>query len=148
MSNASRQLGMMHLNIQGIQGRTAELGGFLATKRIDVCSLNETFLKPSHKLQIHSYQVFRKDRTPPLTGGGVCFLVHESLEVEQIKLQTTEEAILIKLCRVLPKDVDLYILSYYCPPSKPLDLELLLTTASRFPNLIIVGDLNCRHQYW
>ena len=139
---------MMHLNVQGIQGRAVELGGFLAAKRIDLCSLNETLLKCNHKLKINSYQVFRRDRTPPRSGGGVAILVHESVDAELVPLQSQEEIIMVRLPHALPSGSDLFVLSYYCPPNRILDSDMLLDLAARYPNLIIVGDLNSRHQQW
>ena len=137
----------MHLNIQSIKNKLDELKHFLATNNIDVCSINETWLAPTDRLVIPTYQIFRKDRTGQ-RGGGVCILVHERLLAAPVSIQSTEEIVMVKINNCLRNGQSLAIGSYYSPPDQPIDSSLLHDLAATHPNLIIMGDLNCHHELW
>jgi len=43
---------------------------------------------------------------------------------------------------------DLVVASYYCPPNSPIDAALLNHISNLHTNVIILGDLNAKHQSW
>ena len=44
-----KDLNLMHINIRGLRRNIEELILTLEEKKIDIASINETFLKPEHK---------------------------------------------------------------------------------------------------
>ena len=51
----------MHINIRGLRRNLEELIFTLEEKKIDISSINETFLKAKHKVIIPGYKIIRKD---------------------------------------------------------------------------------------
>jgi len=83
VNSQGHELKVMHFNVQSLRGKKHELTHFLATNKVHICALNETWLAPSHKFAVKNYQTIRKDRSSP--GGGVCVLVHEDICFQTIK---------------------------------------------------------------
>ena len=70
MDSNGKDLNLMHINIRGLRRNIEELIFTLEEKKIDVASINETFLKLKHKVTIPGYKIVRKDRSTG-QGGGV-----------------------------------------------------------------------------
>ena len=66
-----KDLNLMHINIRGLR-RSIE--NFF----IDIASINETFLKPEHKIIIPGHKIIRKDRSSG-KGGGVAIIVRDNI---------------------------------------------------------------------
>ena len=65
-------LKFMHLKVRGLHSKIEELQITLKERNVDICSLNETFLKSKKKVDIPGYHLVRKDRSTG-KGGGVAF---------------------------------------------------------------------------
>ena len=55
-----KDLNLMHINIRGLRRNIEELIFTLEEKKIDIASINETFLKPEHKIIIPIIIIFPK----------------------------------------------------------------------------------------
>ena len=74
MDSKWKDLNLMHINIRGLRRNIEELIFTLEEKKIDIASINETFLNSKHKVTIPGYKIIRKDRSTG-QGGGVALIV-------------------------------------------------------------------------
>jgi hypothetical protein len=65
MNNKPTLLTIMHFNAQSITNKKQELGHFLATHKIHVCALNETWLVPKNTFKVHDYHVQARQTNQP-----------------------------------------------------------------------------------
>ena len=78
MDTKIKDLNLMHINIRGLRHNMEELIFTLDKKKIDITSINKTFLKPKHKITIPGYNIIRKDRSTG-QGRGVALLVKDNI---------------------------------------------------------------------
>lgn len=138
---------VMHWNAQGIttDSAAAQLEQVLHDKKIDVLLLNETFLKPHHKLQLGGYKIYREDR---LTHGGGVLIAIKSNIVHKLlpKINTTcIENISIQV--TIDRRPVIFTAAYnpiYTPDFRA-DLDLLTNFSCDF---FIFGDFNAHHTHW
>ena len=71
----------MHVNIRGLKRNIEELVFTLEEKKIDIVSINKTFLRPKHKITIPGYKIIRKDRSTG-RGGGVVLIVKYNISFD------------------------------------------------------------------
>lgn len=147
--NNNRHIKIAHLNIQSVRNKIDKLKHFVASHGIDIMSLNETFLKPSYSISIPSYNIVRLDRKKR-KGGGVCFIIHESIPYDLLSLNLNEsdEITAIELPTVLVNGKKLVIASYYNPPNLTVKIPILDQLFSYSQNVILLGDLNAHHEIW
>ena len=78
----------MQFNCNGIQGKASEIAAFLHARDIKIAAIQETKLRPKNKMpNLGYYAVVRLDRSRG-EGGGVAFLVHESINFREIDIKT------------------------------------------------------------
>ena len=78
MDTKIKDLNLMHINIRGLRHNMEELIFTLDKKKIDITSINKTFLKPKHKITIPGYNIIRKDRSTG-QGRGVALIVKDNI---------------------------------------------------------------------
>ena len=139
-------LRICHFNAQSILNKLGELEHFLVSQNIRICSVNETWLTPSKSLTIPNYQIIRKDR--PTIGGGVCLIIHNSINFQTIDTASSEEILAINIKSTLKNHHDLAIVSYYSAPKAPFLASLIYPILDKRLNVLIVGDLNAHHSLW
>ena len=85
MDSNGRDLNLMHINIRGLRRNIKELIFTLEVKKIDIESINETFLRSKHKITIPGYKIIRKDRS---TGqeGDVALIVKDNISFDSFEL--------------------------------------------------------------
>ena len=115
-------------------------------KKIDIASINETFLKPEHKITISGYKIIRKYRSSG-KGGGVALIVKDNISFDSSELKTNNnkcnvEYITIKINTTNLKE--LIICSYYSPKGKVYE-QLFEKLENIANNLLIMGDFNAKH---
>ena len=147
MNRQTRELKIMHINIQSINNKLAELKHYLATNQIDICSVNETWLNSNKKLHVPNYEVVRRDRSNQ-QGGGVLLLIHKEIQFQQLQHQHDEEIIIIKLKQATKSKQDITLVSYYNPPQRPINQQAIQDVLNSQSNVLIIGDLNAHHPYW
>lgn len=129
-------------NANGIRQRLEELSTFLEEKDVSILLMTETFLKPTVKLALRGFQVFRKDQEGK--GGGVAVFVRNNIPARQVDLEGEMEAVAVEV--ELSGSIQRFI-SAYLPPSKNLheeDFRYLIV----HPNTIIGGDWNAKNRAW
>ena len=141
-----KDFNLMHINIKGLRRNIEELIFTLEEKKIDIASINKTFLKPEHKIIIPGYKIIRKDRSSG-TGGGVALIVKDNISFDSFELNINNnkgnvEYITIKINTKNLKE--LIICSYYSP--KGIVYEQLFEKLENISNnLLIMGDFNAKH---
>ena len=75
----------MHINIRGLRRNIEELIFTLEEKKINMASINKTFLKPEHKIIIPWYKIIRKYHSSG-TGGGVALIVKDHISFDSFEL--------------------------------------------------------------
>ena len=78
-------LNLLHINIRDLRRNMEELVFKLDEKKINISSINETFLKPKHKITIPGYKIIRKDRSTG-QGGGVALIVKNDIQFNNFEL--------------------------------------------------------------
>jgi len=129
-------------NANGLRNRVAELINFLQHNNIDIMMINETRYNPQIKLKIKNYNCIRKDSSS--SAGGILILIKNNIPYKEIKrnLDITIEYLPIKLAS------NIYLIAAYNSPNKDLttkDLDKLLNIGNK---ILLIGDLNARHQAW
>ena len=61
MDTIVKDLNLMHINIRGLRRNLEEFVSTLNENKIDIASINKTFLRPKHKIKIPEYKIIRKD---------------------------------------------------------------------------------------
>ena len=121
----------------------------IAFNEIDIMSLNETHLNSSHVITIPNYNIIRLDRQRRW-GGGVCLIVRDTIDFNQIHLDelNEEEAIILEFPTISTDHDRLIIMSYYSPPDKLINKHLIEKLFKLSENTLIIGDLNAHHEQW
>lgn len=142
----NKPLRIVFWNANGVRHKQTELTYFLQNYKVDVLLLNETQLKPCHKLVLQNYNTYRTDRlTTP--GGGTAVLVKKHLKSYELPntpspdLETT--GIVLKTGQT-----QLALIAAYLSPSRTLNKTDLITTLNTNMPTILAGDLNAKHTDW
>ena len=139
-------LKILQFNINGIKGKIDELSDWLLRNEVKLAAIQETKLRPNQTLpSIPQYTPVRKDRTRG-NGGGVLFLVHESLLFERLPEVSDDpfiENISIKIDGIT-------ITNVYIPPesSCPNTFNPSISPLLNSDNSIILGDFNAHDSLW
>lgn len=141
-------LHVLHLNVNGLRGKSTEVGVYLAEMGPDVVCFNETKLTGQKPPFIAGYRPAAvRDRTiGRLQGGGVAIYVRNGLLYTDIS-PDMDDIVAIELT---VGKIKYAVLAYYCPPyaDVPLETATLERFARRYGRLIIAGDLNAKHQFY
>ena len=132
----------MHWNAEGVYNKKAELEQTLHSRDISICCIQETHLQKDKTFRVRGYQIFRADRQDR-NKGGVLTLVRNNINACEVKsyLQGPEYHEL----KIKAKSTELNLVNFYCPNDRPLSLDTVEVTDSRF---LMVGDFNSHSQSW
>ena len=102
---------------------------------------------PEHHLHVRGYVCYWKDTDDGFCAhGDVAILVHNSIHLQEITLQSTLPAVAVK---VIMTHLSLIDGSLYLPPGQPLFAPDLFDLFSEFPtSWIIVRDFNAHNPVW
>ena len=139
-------LKIMHINIQSLRLKKERLINYLEEHKIEIASINETWLKPKHTFSLKSFNIVKKDR-PNRASGGVCLLIKKGIKFEVIDLTNFEEEI-IGISLKNQNGNQWQIFSYYNPPKTHLNNQLLDYLSLLGNNTVLLGDLNSHHTNW
>ena len=115
----------------------------LKEKNLDICSLNETFIKPKIKFYIPGYHLVRKDRSAG-KGGGVAFPIKSDINYNELHLNIQNNVYNIEYKAIIintSKVKDLIICTYYFPRGHTYK-ELINNLKAPSDNIILSGDFN------
>ncbi|CAK9813136.1 Probable RNA-directed DNA polymerase from transposon BS [Anthophora plagiata] len=129
-------------NANGIRNKISDIIEFLNRFKIDMLLINETKLSDKETLKIRKYNCERFSR--PNAAGGVLILIKNNIPYKLVKLKnkTVIENVCIKLAN------NIHIVAAYNRPIVNItnkDIDTLLNVASK---VLLIGDLNCRHNAW
>ena len=94
-----------------------------------------------------NYAIIRKDRAEQ-KGGGVCFILKDSLDFEQLLAPDNIEALIFKVKNYINSSRDMVVATYYNPPQATLDTQFIKELFNQHENVLLLGDLNCRSPLW
>ncbi|KAF7282598.1 hypothetical protein GWI33_002318 [Rhynchophorus ferrugineus] len=140
-----KSLILMTWNANSLRGKQAELEDVMTFYHVDIVLIQETFLKPSHRLSFEHFFVYRNDRTPG-RGGGTAILVRKGVKHELLpslsvnNFETTSIKIDIQ-------ERPFVITSLYRKSSAFNYAEYRSLVEGKFPK-IIGGDFNAHHPTW
>lgn len=133
-------------NARNIRNQREELIEFLQDYEIDAILVQETQLKPSEKLTIPNYHVYREDRDG--RGGGLAIIIKRTHNFTILGTPDTQNIETIR-GQVQIKEKTIIIASVYRPPHKDLldeDLNTLFVMGKH--PIIAAGDYNAKHPSW
>lgn len=132
-------------NANSLNPKKPEFLNFLTTYKIDVCLVQETFLKPSITFNLPNYTVHRSDRLHNKRGG-TAIIIKNHLKHDRLDDPTDTEATLIQLhCTNNNKIV---LGSVYQPPSSTIDVNFYNDLFDSDKAVILGGDFNSKHVEW
>ena len=151
----SDNLRLLQYNINGIASKLDELLHYLDKNNIKVAVIQETKLTiKSSTLNTKNYTLVRKDRGKN-KGGGLAFLVHESVTFYQETTPPTlsNDPHLESLTITIPgKDNKLQIRNIYIPPYSSCQPQYTPPLNNIFDELndtsIVIGDFNAHNALW
>ena len=143
-------LTILHSNIQSIisNQKRIELDNIIRNHKPDIISLNETFLKPTHSLEIEGFKIFRHDRLLR-KGGGSALCVSSKLTGNIIEIDKNiliDEYVVGFLFKTISSEIAIF--SIYSPPSNMTINHKLFEFINSFKKIIITGDLNAKSKLW
>ncbi|KAL1454650.1 hypothetical protein WDU94_010864 [Cyamophila willieti] len=121
---------------------------FLTRHDIDIACITETHLQPVENFKIPNYKVYRSDRVPVSSYGGVAVIVKKKFVHEPIILPPMICFEIQGVTISLDNGSKLRIFSTY-RSSKPLSVrDLNAVFRDNSIPTILAGDLNCKHPAW
>ena len=142
-------LRILQFKCNGISGKAPEIAAFLAQNEINIALFQETKLKKQSRNPSLGplFTLIRKDR--PKEGGGLLIAIHESIQCEEVSLNTdgTQEAMCISVVAGTSK---LRISNFYIPPrsSRPPSYTASLTDPLIPGDALVLGDANAHSSLW
>ena len=138
------------------RGRIEELESMLMAKEIQVCLLQETFLKMNHNHRMLNYNLIRSDRIN-MRGGGTAIAIHKSMDYRRIPIKELAQLRVLEATAILVRGrggSKLYLISIYNRnDTRRISGELrrlfeVLHLERNENNFIIGGDFNASHSSW
>lgn len=139
-------INILHVNCQSIVNiiKLNQIENLAKIHNIEIISLNETFLKPTNDLVLENYFILRSDRTHK-KGGGVALCIKKNIIGSQIlNSDVSLRDNVIGFLTTLQNKEELAIFSFYSSPSEPINEQFFEQAASKYKNLIILGDFNAK----
>ncbi|CAF1073509.1 unnamed protein product, partial [Brachionus calyciflorus] len=126
-----------------------ELNRLAKIYKIDIISLNETYLKPDKNFELPGFTTFRGDRLER-RGGGAAICIKDNLISKKITLTDIAKLDNAIGCELtIDHNFKLAIFSIYSSPSnKTINDNLLYHISEQYKNFIIVGDFNAKSKSW
>ena len=138
-------LNIMHINVNGLRARRPELELYLKENKPDIICMNETKMCGKTYPSLTNYRLASfRDRDAGNRGGGVAIYVLTNIDCEDISPNIND----FTAVSLNNGGIEYAIVAYYCPPKDKLDVNTLSTYINKYENIIIMGDLNARHQFY
>lgn len=139
---------MMHWNAQGITNFSVaqQLQILLDKEKIDIVTLNETFLKPQHKFYLANYKIYRNDRDS-VHGGGVAIAIRNTIKHKALPLCKTNSIENVSICTNINGRNTIFTAAY-CPKySNSFEMDVKKLTAPN-DDFFVFGDFNAKNTAW
>jgi len=136
---------VLHLNINGLRTKRSEVDLYLGETKPDIVCFNETRCRGDTAPRLSGYQrVCQRDRIGPFpNGGGVAIYARKGLQCSDVS-PDADDIVAVKLLGTY----DLVVAAYYCPDWATFDVPMLEELIHKYDRLVIMGDLNAKHQYY
>lgn len=153
MNMQSNSLNIITWNARGITNKQIEFFNFIIRKKVDIVLVTETWLNGNKTFSHPNFVCYRLDREST-RGGGVAILIRKGIEhsvLPNLNLQCIE---ILGIDIALTSNSKASIFCAYFPggnrnADKITNFKRDLQKLFRYRhNIIIGGDLNCRHQLW
>lgn len=144
----NKKIKFMHWNAQGITSFSAvqQLQLLLDAEKIDILSLNETFLKPHHKLYLDNYKIYRNDRDSA-HGGGVAIAIRNTIKHKALPFTTTSSIENISIITYINGRSTTFTAAY-CPKyTNSFEADVKKITRSN-EDFFVFGDFNAKNNAW
>ena len=144
---SSHNITILNFNANGVKKQKNLLQTFMTRYNVDIACITETHFAPGETFSISGYNCYRSDRNSRTAAGGVAILTRKNLKHHESAVQTTSiETVAISIELVNIKQ--LKIICGYRQPNKKLQEEDVRNMFTDNGPSILVGDLNCKNQYW
>ncbi|CAM2708417.1 unnamed protein product [Rotaria socialis] len=138
-------LSILHYNIRYFYSNQSELLDIISRFNPMIISLNELGTYVSEKAikqHLFSYNIFTSRGTN--SHGGVVLAIDKKFNVIQLDINELN----IIAVQLIYNNQTYLIVSTYSPPQEPLPLQIMSFFIKNFKHIIIVGDLNAKHENW
>ena len=90
------QTEIIHININGITSKRAELIHYLNEHNSQFVTINESKIRKQHTIRIPNYHIIKKNRDNPGcgVGGGVAILIRKDIKFNQLDTSEFDEEFL------------------------------------------------------
>ena len=137
---------ILQWNCQGMRNKKDELLHYINRHKTDIVALQETMFYGDYTTRIPGFTLENHDGHFNRTAhGGVCFYIHQDVPYQRIQLNTTAQAIAVRV--QLSNAVT--ICNIYSSRSHSLSREILDNIFSQLPQpIILMGDFNAYNPIW
>lgn len=138
---------IMQWNINGLRNQYEQLQELIVEENLDIICLQETNLKVNQSINIKNYNCYNKIRLDCLAAsGGASILVKNNIYSDEIKINTTIEAVAAKL---ILNNKNVTICNVYLSNKYELDAKEVQNLISQLPQpFILLGDFNSHSTLW
>ena len=145
-----QHLTVLNWNADGLKHKKNMFASFLVRHNIDIACITETHFIRNENFKTPGYSIYREDRNGnvPQASGGVAIVVKRNINHHSIFLPQliSIEAVGIKLN--LQNDQHVNLISGYKSPNRRLNQQDLLHLFHDDTATLMLGDINCKHQFW
>ena len=139
------KLRILQWNIQGIRAKQEELQAILHNQLISIACIQETLLEDKIWNPPRTYSI---EKSPHIAGEGnrgAAILLHKAIPYTRLHINTTLEAVAVKLYQ----KQSYTICCLYLSPNLNVRKEELIDLFNQLPApFLILGDFNAKHPLW
>ena len=114
-------LKFLHWNARSVLPKLTDLQQMLIQNDVDICTLNETWLKPSNKglLKIKEFQCESSERDGLMKGGGVGMAIAKHLNYKRrTDLESKFSSLELCIVEIICRTKNILVVSLYQPPNE------------------------------
>ena len=140
------QTEIIHININGITNKRAELIHYLNEHNPQFVTINESKIRKQHTIRIPTYHIIRKDRDSPGRGvrGGVAILIRKDIKFNQLDTSEFDEEFLAISFESDKRKIALATMNN--PLGTLPNVENFKFILIKYPDSIFMGDYNSKHE--
>jgi len=146
MHQGDSSLSITQWNCRSIVPKIELLKQYIATANSSVIALSETWLNSKKNIRLNGFDIIREDRADSY--GGVALAISHRVPYATVGSTTLSQgpiqAVAVKL-----SEVNIYVISAYRPPNRPVTENCWRQFLSSLPTpFVLCGDLNAYSQLW
>lgn len=146
--NNINQLTIANWNANGLREKRSTFISFILNHNVDIACVTETHLKPSGKIRIPGYQIYRCDRDSTDASGGAALIIKRKIKHHSLPLPAlvAHEAVAANI--ELASGSSFRIIAAYRSPNRTNFQQDLKEIFSETTSTILCGDLNAKSTIW